>query len=155
MIKRHRLLSVAVASRKIAFVFLIDGCLKDWQLSRAGGMSAPKGRSFLRTAIAQCKPDLVVIENPYGPTRKYGRPHEILLAMAQDLADSTTPHRLVMRAQAYANKYEEAAALAKQFPEIAPWLPKPRRIWDNEPTEMIYFEALALTRDEGLLKRLA
>jgi hypothetical protein len=147
-IERQRVLSIAVASRKIAYVFLIDGCLKDWQLSRAGGRSAPKGRSFLRTAIAQYKPDLVVIENPYGPTRKYGKPREILLTMAQDLADSATPHRLVIRTQTFANKYEEAAALARQFPEISPWLPKTRRIWDNEPTEMIYFEALALVRGE-------
>ena len=146
-IERPRVLAVAVASRKIACVFLIDGCLKDWQLSRSGGMSAPKGRSLMRTAIAQYKPDLVVIDSPYGPTRKYGKPPEILLAMAQDLVDSATPHRLVNRAQAYPNKYEEAAALAKRFPEIAPWLPKPRRLWDNEPTEMIYFEALALARE--------
>ena len=53
----------------------------------------------------QYEPDLVVIENPFGPTRKYGKPYQILLAMTQDLADSTTPHRLVTTAQAYPNKY--------------------------------------------------
>jgi hypothetical protein len=148
MIERPRVLAVAVASRKIACVFLIDGCLKDWQLSRSGGMSAPKGRSFLRTAIARFRPDLVLIENPYAPTRKYGQPRAILLAMAQDLADSAMPHRLVNRKQAYSNKYKEAAALSERFPEISPWLPNTRRLWDNEPAEMIYFEALALVRGE-------
>lgn len=143
-IERPRVLAVAVASRKIACVFLIDGKLKDWLLSRVGGMSAPKGRSFLRMAIAQYQPDLVVIENPFGSTRKYGTSREILMALAQELEDSGVPHRLVTRKQAHGNKYEEAAALVEQFPEIAPWLPKPRRLWDNEPTEMIYFEALAL-----------
>lgn len=143
-IERPRVLAVAVASRKISYVLLIDGKLKDWLLSRAGGMSAPKGRSFLRMAVAQYQPDLVVIENPYGSTRKYGTSREILMALAQELEDSGVPHRLVIRKQAHANKYEEAAALAKQFPEIAPWLPKPRKLWDNEPTEVIYFEALAL-----------
>lgn len=143
-IERPRVLAIAVASRKIACVFLIDRALKDWQGSRAGGLSAPKGRSFLRMAIGEYQPDLVVIENPFGPTRKYGMSHKILLAMAQDLSDSGVPHRLVDRKQPHANKYAEAALLAQQFPEIAPWLPKPRRLWDNEPTEMIYFEALAL-----------
>ena len=102
----------------------------------------------MRMAIAQYKPDLVVIESPYGPTRKYGKPHEILLAMAQDLTDSAIPHRLVNRVQAYNNKYEEATELAKWFPEISPWLPKTRRLWDNEPTEMVYFEALAMAHGE-------
>ena len=142
--ERPRVLAVAVASRKIAYVLLIAGHLKDWRISRAGGMSAPKGRSFLRKAIALHAPDLVVIENPHGPTRKYGTPLQILLAMAQDLDDSATPHRLVTRVQAYANKYDEAAALVEQFPEISPWQPKTRRFWDPEPTETIYFEALAL-----------
>lgn len=145
--ERPRVLSVAVASRKIAYVLLFDGDLKDWQISRAGGMSAPRGRSFLRMAIARFKPDLVVIEYPYGSTRKHGTSREILMALAQELEDSAEPHRLVDRNQAYANKYVEAAALAELFPEIAPWLPKPRRLWDNEPPEMIYFEALALARE--------
>ena len=141
---RHRVLSLAVASRKIALVFMIDGQLKDWRHSRAGGSSATKGRSFLRVAIARYHPDLVVIEDPNGSTRKYGRSHAILLSLAQELRDSATPHVLGTRYQGYANKYEEAAMLAKRFPEIAPWLPKRPRIWETEPTEMIYFEALAL-----------
>ena len=141
---RKRVLAVAVASRKIAYVFLIDGELKDWQHSRKGGRSATRGRSFLRTAIARYQPDLVVIEDPQGPTRKYGTSRAILLAMAQDLQDAKVPHLLVTRDQTYANKYKEATVLAREFPPIAPWVPKTPRIWETEPTEMIYFEALAL-----------
>jgi hypothetical protein len=144
---RTRVLAVAVASRKIAFVLLINGQLKDWQQSRAAGMSAPKGRSFLRMAVARLKPDLVVIENPYGQTRKYGVSSEILMAMAQDLVDGAVPHRLVRRTQAYANKYAEAAALAERYPEIAPWLPTSPKLWQTEPIETIYFEALALAEE--------
>ena len=142
--ERPRVLSVAVASRKIAYVLLIDSTLKDWLVSRAGGMSGPKGRSFLRTAIAQHKPDMVVIENAYGPTRKHGTSRGILMALAQELENGRVPYRMVDRKQAHANKYAEASALAQRFPEIEPWLPKPRRLWDKEPTEMIYFEALAM-----------
>ncbi len=141
-----RVLAVAVASRKIALVFLIDGRLKDWKHSRAGGTSPTKGRSFLRMAIGRYEPDLVVIEDPNGPTRKYGIPLGILYAMAQELGDCAVPHRLVNRKQDFANKYAEAAALAEQFPEIAPFLPKTPRIWETEPTETIYFEALALAK---------
>lgn len=149
-IERKRILGVAVASRKIACVLLIDGQLKDWQHSRAGGVSVSRGRSFLRVAIARYAPDLVVMEEPHGPTRKTGRSFQILLAMMQELGDNAVPHRLVSRVQTHANKYDEAAVLAKQYPEIAPWLPKPPRLWETEPTEMIYFEALALIHAAGL-----
>ena len=143
-IERKRLLAVAVASRKIAFVFLIDGKLKDWQHSRAASKSPTKGRSFLRTAVARHNPDLVVIENPIGSTRKYGVSRTILMAMAQDLRDNAIPHRTEAKRRSFANKYDEAAALVKRFPEIAPWLPKRPRIWEREPTEIIYFEAISL-----------
>jgi hypothetical protein len=63
-IERPRVLSVALASRKIAYVLLIDGKLKDWKRSRAGGMSAPKGRSFLSMAIKRHQPDLVLLGMP-------------------------------------------------------------------------------------------
>ena len=42
------------------------------------------------------------------------------------------------------NKYADAAALAQEFPQIGPWLPKRRRAWEPEPRNIIYFEALAL-----------
>jgi len=95
-------------------------------------------------AIARHEPDLVVIEDPFGPTRKYGTSLGILYAIAQDLGDSAVPHRLVKREQAFANKYVEAQDLAQRFPQLAPWLPKSRLLWETETTETLYFEALAI-----------
>ena len=141
---RKRLLAVAVASGKMAYVFLIDGTLKDWHCSRAASLSPPNGRSLLRNAVARLEPDLVITEDPFKPTRKYGSSKEILHALAQELVDSATPHRLVQRDQQFDNKYEEAQALAKRFPGIAPWLPKTPKIWEAEPVSAIYFEALSM-----------
>jgi hypothetical protein len=142
--KRKRILSVAVASGKVAYIFLIDGRLKDWQCSRAASLSAPKGRSLLRRAVARFEPDLVVTEDPFKPTRKSGSSLEILNALVQELTDSATPHHLVHRTQQFANKYDEALALAKRFPAITPWLPKTPKIWEAEPVNAIYFEALSM-----------
>ena len=125
---RKRLLAVAVASGKMAYVFLIDGQLKDWHCSRAASLSPPKGRSLLRGAVARLEPDFVVTEDPFKPTRKYGSSKETLHALTQELIDSATPHQLVQRDQQFANKYEEAQALAKRFPGIEPWLPKTPKI---------------------------
>ena len=46
--------------------------------------------------------------------------------------------------QLYANKYDEAEALAERFLEMKPWLPKRRTLWDEEPRLTIIFEALSL-----------
>ena len=142
--ERKRILTVAVASGKVAYVFLIDGKLKDWHCSRAASLSASKGRSLLRRAVARLEPDLVVTEDPFKPTRKSGGSKDVLFALVQELTDSATPHHLVQRDQQFANKYDEARALAKRFPAIAPWLPKTPKIWEAEPVSAIYFEALSM-----------
>jgi hypothetical protein len=133
-----------VASGKVAYVFLIDGKLKDWHCSRAASLSAPKGRSLFRRAVARFEPSLVVTEDPFKPTRKSGSALQVLNALVQDLTDSATPHHLVQRDQQFANKYDEAQALADRFPAIAPWLPKTPQIWEAEPVSAIYFEALSM-----------
>ena len=142
--ERKRVLAVAVASGKVAYVFLIDGRLKDWHCSRTASLSGPKGRSLLRRSVARFEPDLVVTEDPFKPTRKSGSSKDVLFALVQELTDSATPHHLVQRDQQFANKYDEAQALAKRFPAIAPWLPKTPRIWEAEPVSAIYFEALSM-----------
>ncbi|AGI68690.1 hypothetical protein OAN307_c31560 [Octadecabacter antarcticus 307] len=150
--ERKRVLAIAVASGKVAYVFLIDGKLKDWHCSRAASLSAPKGRSLFRRAVARFEPSLVVTEDPFKPTRKSGISLEVLNALVQELTDSATPHHLVQRDQQFANKYHEAQSLAKRFPAIAPWLPKTPKIWEAEPVSAIYFEALsmaALIIDDG------
>lgn len=142
--ERMRVLALAVAYGKLGYVLLIDGVLKDWHCSREASLEATRGRSLLRKVIARLEPDLVVIEDPHGGTRKFGKSRDVLLTLAQELTDSATPHQCVTREQSFANKYVEAEALAKRFPEIAPWLPNTPKIWESEPANTIYFEALSM-----------
>ncbi|WP_421726097.1 hypothetical protein [Bauldia sp.] len=51
------------------------------------------------------------------------------------------------RIQRFANKYEKAAALAKQFPAIEPWVPTKPKLWQSEPRNCILFEALSLAKE--------
>lgn len=141
---RPKVLALAVASKRIAFVFLIGGQLKDWKYSRSCRKSVAAARSFLRIAVLTYEPDLVVIENPMGHTRKTGRSRAILQGLAQELSDSATPHALVERKSTHRNKYLQAKELAERHPLIKTWLPQKPRIWQTEPTAMIYFEALAM-----------
>ena len=55
-----------------------------------------------------------------------------------------TKNVAVQRVQRFANKHEEAKALVERFPDILPWKPKRPEIWETEPRNMVYFEALAL-----------
>lgn len=145
MTNRHRrVLSIAVAYGKLAYVFLINDRLKDWQMSRAASFSPAKARAFLKNAYVRLQPDIVLIEDPQEGTRKTGHALEILLALEKDIIAEGIPHHCIQRHQRYANKYEEASALAEQYPPIASWLPKSPRIWEGEPTNTIYFEALSM-----------
>ncbi|MGR3290716.1 MAG: hypothetical protein ACU0C9_05920 [Paracoccaceae bacterium] len=144
---------MAIASGKIACVFLIDGELKDWQCSRAAAKSVTKARSFVRMITATFEPDLVILEDPHGPTRKGGTPRDVLYALAQDADDAGLPSVLVARAQMFANKYEEAQALAKKYPFLKGWIPKEPKIWEGEPIDTIYFEALSMVEQVRLNKR--
>ncbi len=136
----------------MAFAFLIAVNLKACSCSHPASLSAPKGRSLLRSAVARFEPSLVVTEDPFKPTRKSLSSLQVLNALVKELTDSAIPHHLVQRDQQFANKYDEAQALADRFPAIAPWLPKTPKIWEAEPVSAIYFEALsmaALIIDDG------
>jgi len=42
------------------------------------------------------------------------------------------------------SKYEIACAISQQLPEMAPWLPKQRKLWTGEDYRMAAFNAAAL-----------
>ena len=143
-ITREAVLSVAVSSGKIAFVYLIGDDLKDWRCSRASTLSVTAARSFVRVATAKLGPDVLILENPTGSTRKGGMSRDILFALAQDIKDSNVAHVLIERRKTHANKYLEARDLAKRYPLIKGWLPDKPKIWFSEPINTVYFEALAM-----------
>ncbi len=68
----------------------------------------------------------------------------IVLAIAERAAQNYVLDVSVARTQGYANKYEEAEALARRYSDIRPWLPRKRRFFDNEPRNTVLFEALSL-----------
>ncbi|MEW9920372.1 hypothetical protein AB2B41_12220 [Marimonas sp. MJW-29] len=108
----------------------------------------------LKDWIAEFAPDVLVTENPDAPGRKRGLQIDILKrfdAIGQELP---IINLLVRRRQSFRNAYEEAADLARQFPDLAMMVPAKPPIWGNEPYNLILFEALVLMREAGLLKAL-
>lgn len=137
-----RVLSVAVATGRIGYVFMYDGQLRDWGLSRKASGSTRMARKQVCRWFDQLNPDIVVTEDPSARSRKGVHAKAIMEAIVRVAEKRQIQTITVTRQRVFQNKYDEAARLAGRFPEIAPWVPPKRRIWQSEPRNTIYFEAL-------------
>ena len=142
-----RILAITVASGRVGYVFLIGGKLEGWGMSRKGSISPRDASSVAVAWIRKLRPIVVITEEVRPRSRKGAKTRNLIEAVAQVARESEVLDVRVAHRQAFANKYAEAKALADQFPELCPWVPKPRRIWDSEPRSMVYFEAMALAVD--------
>ena len=139
----HRILAVAVASGRVGYVLLVGEKLKDWHVSYTAPKSPTTAAELAQKWINQLEPDVVVTEKAEGAAKKGRKTKAIIGAIARTAEHNYVLDVSVVRAHDYANKYEEAAALAAQYPAIQAWLPKKRRFFDNEPRNTVLFEALS------------
>lgn len=139
-----RMLAVAAASGRIAYVYLIGNRLMDWRISdKASDSEAEAAKSAARW-IETLQPDVVVTEDTLGAKKKGRRTKEIIAAVAAVAASAELLDVSVVREQLFPNKYAEAKALAETYPDLKPWLPYRRLLLDNEHRNTVLFEALAL-----------
>ena len=136
-------MGVAVSSGKIGFAYLVDGELMDWKLSIEASRSEAAAFDQAQRWIGYYKLDAVVLE---APEQSRKGEHSLALQGAVARAAEGANVRVVFepRDTAVSNKYLEANALALEFPQVAPWLPKKRQLWEREPRYIILFEALSL-----------
>jgi hypothetical protein len=147
-------LGIAVASGRIGYALLADNKLIDWDLSRVASESTAMATAQTKRWIELLCPEVVVVENTHGRTRKYGKTPALIDAISQAASDAKVLCASVERRQWHKNKYEEARALARRFPDLREQVPKQPPIWLPEPRSIIVFEALALVleikRSDGL-----
>ena len=139
-----RVLAIAVASGRVGYSFLIGDRLRDWGTSDKAAKSPTKAAETAQKWINEFNPDVVVTEKLDPECRKGKKSKRIIAAIA-----STAEHNYVLdvavpREHSYQSKYEEAEALANQYPDLRDWAPKKRRFFDNEPRNTVIFEALSL-----------
>ena len=139
-----RILSIAAASGRVGYIYLVEGQLKDWRVSGKAAKSPVEAAEQTQSWITRLKPEVVVTEKAEDARRKGKKTKAIIRAIAETAAHNLVLDVSVTRTHDYANKYEEAAALAKGYPEIKAWLPPKRRFYDNEPRNTVLFEALSL-----------
>lgn len=139
-----KVLAFAAISDRVGMVLLHGDQLKNWQACERATKSSVDAAAFVQEMINFHGPDVVVTERLNAENRK-GKPTKRLIAAMEMVADQnyvlsvTTEHR-----HPYPCKYEEAMALAGQYPALKPWLPAKRRVFDHQPRTMVIFEALSL-----------
>ena len=142
--KRRKILAVAASSGKVGYVYLSDGDLLDWGLSVKASRSVDAAFAQMATWLSRYHPDMVLVEYLEDGARKGPHTRALIEAVLAAAREREIAWERVVRPRRLASKYADAAVLAEEFPQIAPWLPKPRSKWGHEPNNIVYFEALSL-----------
>jgi hypothetical protein len=137
-------LAFGVAYRRVGVVFIQQGKLTHWQISNAAAGSTDHIAKFTIGLIEEHGPHVVVTEQVSTRCRKGATSQALIAAIASAAIEHNVLDVQIERTFEYANKYQEAETLVGRYPELIPWLPKPRRFYDNEPRNTVLFEALAL-----------
>ena len=139
-----RVLAIAVATGRIGYVFLVDGALRDWRLSKKAARNMELAERQTNAWISVLNPHVVVTEAVSRQSIKSEKTRQLIDAVSSIAVERSVLDAKVSKTSAFKNKYEEAEALARRFPEIAAWVPKKPQIWETEPRNTVYFEALSL-----------
>ncbi len=141
---QRKVLSVAVASQRVGHVYLHNEQLKGWAKSTSAYKSTANARSKIQNWIAFYQPDLVILELTDHHSRKGDTSRTLIDALSDEVHEQGVQLRQIPRLRQHPNKYDEAAALAQQFPELTHYVPDKPPIWESEPPQTIIFEALHL-----------
>lgn len=139
-----KVLAVAAASGRVGYVYLERRILKDWRLSRKASEGTEEASAYAKSWIDRLRPDAVVTQKITKGCRKGAKTRDLIEVINTVAANEYLYDVSVTRPSSSPNKYAEAATLAEEFPALRPWVPKPRQLWESEPRETIYFEALVL-----------
>lgn len=132
-------------------MFQQEDRLVDWGLREArGARKNARCAQAARALLGQFSPDYLVLEDTYAKgARRRARVVTLLHTIAHDARRRGfevrhIPRTAVLRRFAgfgAGNKHDVAAAIAALHPELAPRLPKRRRLWESERHVMAIFAA--------------
>lgn len=139
-----RMLAVAINQKRLGYVFFSGHDLKDWQTMTKPSTSRSEAAGAIQKLINDFRPNVVITERAEPSTCR----SDAVLALKQALTRAAA-HNYVLdvslkRECLYANKYEEASALAEVYPAIRPWAPPKRRVFEHQPPRLVMFDALSM-----------
>jgi hypothetical protein len=128
--------------------------LVDWGLAHVSGEKESGAVARFEELLDQCRPDIVILEDPSAPgSRRRPRVQKLL----EKLRDTVREHGIAVHMiprlaviecfsspEKRATKYSIMQYLAETFPELAVKVPRRRKAWQSEDERMATFDALAL-----------
>ena len=143
-----RVLSVAVSTGRVGYVFLEGTQLLDWAVTTTVSGKATDLVAFVQELINTLKPDVVVTEKCDEKCRKGSRSRRLIASIAELASHNYVLDVAVTRPRVFQSKYEEAESAVTRHPDLIGYLPeKKRRFFETEPRNMIVFDALALAEE--------
>ncbi|MEL6465496.1 MAG: hypothetical protein AAFQ58_11055 [Pseudomonadota bacterium] len=143
-----RVLSLAVSSGRVGYVFLEGTQLLDWAVTTTVSGKATDLVAFVQELINTLKPDVVVTEKCDQNCRKGSRSRQLIASIAELASHNYVLDVAVSRPRVFQSKYEEAESAVGRHPDLIGYLPeKKRQFFEFEPRNMIVFEALALAEE--------
>lgn len=151
--KPRTIIALDPTSRGMAYAVFSASELVDWG-QRACGRSEEAALDFVDGLVTD-EDATLVIEDWRATSRRCERVVQLLrriarLAEERKLTLLVIPRRAVKAkwaAYGFTNKEAVAAALARRFPELAPYVPPPRKPWMSEQSQVNIFDAVALATD--------
>lgn len=142
--KEKLVFAFAVQANKVGYALLRGEQLLYWGTSTDVQKCEDKLFEFVEEKLRYFQPDTFITEENEGKTRKGERARALIQVAKAAAHEVSTDHVPVERSWQFKNKYDEAVAIAKEYPELQNRLPKKRRLWEPEPTSIVLFEALSL-----------
>ena len=139
----RRVLAIAAASGRVAYVFFTGRELIDYGLSKKASRSAVEAAGIVQRWINTMAPEVVVTEK-ISATFKGDRTKTLIRAVQRTAAHNQVLDVAVTRPRRFDTKYDEAAELITRYPEMKGRLPTWRRFYDTEPRDTVFIDALVL-----------
>ena len=145
------ILGVDPTPRGLAFVSFEDGVVQDWGTRLAN--SPEDALRGLDVLLRLCGSEVLVVEDADAPgCIRRARIRLVLRqlvrhARTRGIETVTVPRESVYeawRTRGATNKYVIAQQIGRDFPELEPLVPKPRKHYDIEPAKVQLFDAASL-----------
>jgi hypothetical protein len=128
--------------------------LVDWGLAHVSGEKESGAIARFEELLDQYRPDIVILEDSAAPgSRRRPRVQKLLERLRDSARERSLAVHLIPRLAVIecfsspdkrATKFSITQNLAETFPELAPKMPKRRKIYQSEDERIATFDALAL-----------
>ena len=140
-----KVLAVAAANRRVGYAYFENADLVYWTISTKAGGKPLDAVAVTQDLITRFAPDVLVSQKVVPSLTKSKNTKKVIAAIARTGKHNGLVGIVVERQRKHKNKYEEAEALAKIFPQVADYLPQPRKLHHSEELRnTVLFEAIAL-----------